>query len=186
MPWIIILVVIVSVISSKNKKKKAEEARRAAERRQAFEQPPRPESRPARTADGAGEPERPAPSQRPRQISMEELAGRNISSQAEPEARRRTVEPRKPLHQQVRPADTTLTHVVKPMTESSHAHTESSMGGGHTCPPEPSAPAVKRPAPVCAESEPRVPLPKLGFTRDELVKGILYSEILGKPKALRR
>lgn len=191
MPWLIILIVIISVVSSKNKKKKAEEARRAA-RRQAFEPPSVREERSVRNAGGAGNAKYPASS---RHVTMEELSQRNASAQAEAEMRRRAAQAhaqqaaaqRKPLQQQVRPADTTLTHVVKPMTESSHAHTESSMGGGQECPaPVSPVPTVKKAAPVCAESEPRIALPKLGFTRDELVKGMLYAEILGKPKALRR
>jgi len=72
-------------------------------------------------------------------------------------------------------------HVVKPLTESRHSHMETSMTGiAPDCGPEFShdlayegkAPALQRPA--------------LLFDNSSVVNAILYSEILGKPKALRR
>ena len=167
MPWIIILIVIISIISKANKKKKAEEAAKKARQAQAFEQAPTPP--PQRTAQGrsARFPDEfeGTPPPRPRQVTMEEVAKRNGPVQAEIEARRKAMQ-----------------HVVKHVTESAHAHTESSMGGGEHCPPAVQTATI--PAPTASEA--RVHLPKLGFTRDEVVKGILYAEILGKPKALRK
>lgn len=184
MPWIIILIVIISIISKANKKKKAEEAAKKARQAQAFEQASTPpQGRSARFPDEfEGTP--------PRQAA--EPAKRNNPTQAEIEARRRAMQQKlaaqqakqAPPVQQRRqaPIQTTLTHVVKPVTESAHAHTESSMGGGEHCPPAVQTATI--PAPTASEA--RVYLPKLGFTRDEVVKGILYAEILGKPKALRK
>lgn len=80
---------------------------------------------------------------------------------------------------------TELRHVVAPMTESSHSHTESSITGGEPpCEEDYGAPHEG------AYELNRMPavLP-YGITlkgRRALIEGVLYSEILGKPKALRR
>ena len=71
-------------------------------------------------------------------------------------------------------------HVVAPSFYTGHAHEESSMtGSGLTC-----APVEVRKAP---EKAPDVPSKKLelDFDGDSVLKGLLYAEILGKPKALR-
>ena len=186
MPWIIILIVVISIISKASKKKKAEEAaKKAAQQAMAMEQNaaprPVPQGRSARFPDEfAPAPAKPKP--QPRQMMMDDLPKRKEPTPVEQEIRRRAEQQKK---QQARtaPIDTTLTHVVKPVTESRHAHTESSMGGGESCPPK-EAPVM--PLAVHMSTEPKVDLPKLGFSREEVVRGLLYAEILGKPKALRK
>jgi len=196
MHWIIILIVVISIISKSSKKKQQEKQaaeRKAAREVQTMEQDPTPRPVPqGRSARFPDEFEGPKPQTppRPKQVTMAETAKRNNPIQAEIEARRRALQqtmmpPQKkavpPL--QKAPIDTTITHVVKPVTESAHAHTESSMGGGEPGPPK-AAPVL--PISVRGNTEPKIHLPKLGFTRDEVVKGLLYAEILGKPKALRK
>ena len=74
------------------------------------------------------------------------------------------------------------THVVTSTLEGGHTHTESSMTGEENCPP-PKAAAVKEP-----QAEP-VPVPSVGgllsFQPNSLLQGVLFSEILGKPKSQR-
>ena len=74
-------------------------------------------------------------------------------------------------------------HVVMSTLEGGHTHTESSMTGEVSCPPQSDnsqtrAVSVAKQAPSCDAL--------FGFEDSDLVKGLLYSEILGKPKALRR
>lgn len=95
-------------------------------------------------------------------------------------------------------------HSVKPMTESTHAHTESSMSGIiESCPPEisdiqtaanaaynvPSAARLEvQSAANAAYNLPDAAVQgkRFSFERGSVTQGLLYGEILGKPKALRR
>ena len=91
--------------------------------------------------------------------------------------------------QQPRPASASYggtpryTHVVTSTLEGGHTHTESSMTGEESCPP-PKAAAFKQPETVNASAANTGAL--LDFHPDSVLKGILYAEILGKPKALQR
>ena len=97
-------------------------------------------------------------------------------------------------------------HVVQPSRATGHAHTESSMTGFEACPPGADRPlaerldafkAAKAPAkdaprpaaPVGRETAPRpAVLPAQApfrFDPAEVRNGLIYAEILGKPKALR-
>lgn len=66
-------------------------------------------------------------------------------------------------------------HVVRPFTESSHIHMESTAMDGAECQPD------KAPAPVQEVAQP-VSAPEMPDIR----QAIIWSEIIGKPKALRR
>lgn len=71
-------------------------------------------------------------------------------------------------------------HVVAPSFYTGHAHEESSMtGSGLTC-----ASVEVRNTPEKAPDAPDKKL-ELDFDGDSVVKGLIYAEILGKPKALR-
>lgn len=73
-----------------------------------------------------------------------------------------------------------ITHVVRPFTESDHRHEESSLTGNVPCPP------VQRSA--AAPAQAKVPAaPPLGLRLDHtgIRQGIIYAEVLGKPKALQ-
>ncbi len=79
---------------------------------------------------------------------------------------------------------TTLRHVVKPMTESHHFHTESSMTGRDVPCEDSYAEAEVADAYSNAEQDAAY---SLDITdREKIIQGVLYSEILGKPKALRK
>ena len=76
------------------------------------------------------------------------------------------------------------THVVTSTLEGGHTHTESSMTGAESCPP-PKAAAKKQaaePAPVANPAAGGL----LSFQPNSVLQGVLYAEILGKPKALQR
>ena len=97
-------------------------------------------------------------------------------------------------------------HVVQPSRATGHAHTESSMTGFEACPPGADRPLAERlaafkaakaaakdaprpAAPVGRETAPRpAVLPAQApfrFDPAEVRNGLIYAEILGKPKALR-
>lgn len=69
--------------------------------------------------------------------------------------------------------------VVKATSEGGHSHQETSMTGDRKCPP-PEADQTKLPIAVNVGGF------HLEFESTSVKQGILYSEILGKPKALRR
>lgn len=73
------------------------------------------------------------------------------------------------------------THVVTSTLEGGHTHTESSMTGEETCPP-PKASAVKEPQ---AEPAAAGVGGLLSFQPNSVLQGVLFSEILGKPKSQR-
>lgn len=76
-------------------------------------------------------------------------------------------------------------HVVEPSFYGGHAHEENSMAGpGKDCEivdirPQP---AEER---ITSSVSPAQPPIRLDFGPDQVVNGLLYAEILGKPKALR-
>lgn len=69
-------------------------------------------------------------------------------------------------------------HTVRPFTEGDHSHTESSMTGDVPCPPA-AAGAASR---VNASAHPAL---GLRFDPAGVRQGIIYAEILGKPRAMR-
>jgi len=73
-------------------------------------------------------------------------------------------------------------HVLEASSVTGHAHTESSISGSKgACPPV-AAPVLRE----TRQSEPQTAAVKLQFDQNNLASGLLYGEILGKPKALRR
>lgn len=83
-----------------------------------------------------------------------------------------------------------ISHTVKPLTESTHAHTESSITGFSECDPDEYAqPLDLSDNEDHAEDIDSAPVSRgfaLEFDVQNVRNGILYSEILGKPKALKR
>ncbi len=65
-------------------------------------------------------------------------------------------------------------HVVKPFTETRHVHTESTIMGAEVCEPA-EKDVYEMPATAVSETE-----------MSDIRKAIIWSEILGKPRALRR
>ena len=74
------------------------------------------------------------------------------------------------------------THVVTSTLEGGHTHTESSMTGEEACPP-PKMAAAKEPQaePAAAASVGGL----LSFQPTSVLQGVLFAEILGKPKSQR-
>lgn len=76
-------------------------------------------------------------------------------------------------------------HVVKPLTESSHSHVESSISGVAA-----ECAVPDDPVPVDEDAyrieEAAAPVYSFAFDRSAAVQGLIYSEILGRPKARRR
>ena len=75
------------------------------------------------------------------------------------------------------------THVVTSTLEGGHTHTESSLTGEESCPPP--KPAAQKPA-AAAQTPDANPSPLLNLQSNAVLQGVLYAEILGKPKALQR
>ena len=74
------------------------------------------------------------------------------------------------------------THVVTSTLEGGHTHTESSMTGEEACPPPQAGKEqheVERTSVAAAGG-------LLDFQANSVLQGVLFSEILGKPKALQR
>ena len=65
-------------------------------------------------------------------------------------------------------------HVVKPFTETKHIHTESTIMGAEVCEPA-EKDVYEMPSAAVAESQ-----------MSDIRKAIIWSEIIGKPRALRR
>ena len=74
------------------------------------------------------------------------------------------------------------THVVTSTLEGGHTHTESSMTGEESCPP-PKESVAKEPQaePAAAASAGGL----LSFQPNSVLQGVLFAEILGKPKSQR-
>lgn len=76
-------------------------------------------------------------------------------------------------------------HTLEASSLTGHAHTESSMGGApEHCPPQ----TVRVAASVPVHTSPAIPaaLARLSTDHNAVMQAILYGEILGKPKAMRR
>ncbi|MBQ4610959.1 MAG: hypothetical protein IJB30_04410 [Clostridia bacterium] len=65
-------------------------------------------------------------------------------------------------------------HVVKPFTETKHVHTESTIMGAEVCEPA-EKDVYEMPSAIVSEAE-----------MSDIRKAIIWSEIIGKPRALRR
>lgn len=76
-------------------------------------------------------------------------------------------------------------HVVQALTESDHTHMESSMTGAAPCPPD-SAPSVAQHDAAYAIRDTASPAAAFVFDRPSAIRGVLYAEILGKPRAKKR
>ena len=75
------------------------------------------------------------------------------------------------------------THVVMSTLEGGHTHTESSMTGEESCPPPKAVPNKQ----LEPEQHDEINTGKLlSFQPNSVLQGVLYAEILGKPKSLQR
>lgn len=76
------------------------------------------------------------------------------------------------------------THVVTSTLEGGHTHTESSMTGEDPCPPP--KPVTKKQTVEKAPAANTNPGALLNYQPNSVLQGVIYAEILGKPKALQR
>ena len=165
---LIALIGIAVSIASKKNQAKAKQQKTAAD---PHRQPAAPKAAPARSA-----PNRTSPPASPAAPSKFPTPGASKwgGSPAKPQAKPATANyggtPR-------------YTHVVQSTLEGGHTHTESSMTGEEACPP-PKAVQAKHTEPAKAASETAGAL--LDFQANSVLQGVLYAEILGKPKALQR
>ena len=177
---VFILIVIVGIISSIANKKRKEEMKKKAQ-----QQPPYPpqhspygqKTAPAKPAT-ANRQTRPVSSAAPNKPSSRGVDSRWPWPTAEEKAQNKT-KPAAPANYGGTPR---YTHVVTSTLEGGHTHTESSMTGEEACPP---------PKPVAQKPAANVPAqaPKAGalldFEANSVLQGVLYAQILGKPKALQ-
>lgn len=88
------------------------------------------------------------------------------------------------------PLTSTLAHTLRPATQGrSHAHQETSMTGVESCPPKaqtelPKTSAIQREKQRTAR-ERALLTNVLRMDRESIVTGLLYMEILGKPKSMQ-
>lgn len=137
-----------------------------------------------------------AANQRKKKQEQEEEEARRrklAATEAEERAKRdrqAATRKRQPIVPTVMQAGTTLkqsekekTHVVRPFTEGGHVHVESTIAQEEECAEPGSMPyAVAESSSKAAAALPRA----IVLSSDFAAMGILYAEILGKPKALRR
>ena len=164
---LIVLVGILTSIASKKNQAKAKQQKTAAQQREAV--PPKPAAARGAQNRTSSPVSSAAPSKFPTPGPSRPAAASAQKSQAK-QAASYGGTPR-------------YTHVVQSTLEGGHTHTESSMSGEEACPPPKPVPA-KQPAPGKAPAENTGAL--LNFQTNSVLQGVLYAEILGKPKALQR
>ena len=174
-----VLIVVIGILTSiASKKRKAAEKKKAE---QTFPLPSRnpPNAKPAAPAKPAAASRQTTPSAAPGKTSS-----RGVDSKWPwPTAEERTQNKTKPAAGSSYGGTPRYTHVVTSTLEGGHTHTESSMTGEEACPP-PKAAEAKRPEaePVAEASAGGL----LSFEPNSVLQGVLFSEILGKPKSLQR
>lgn len=197
MPWLFILVAIVWVVIGAAGNKKKQQARAEAEKQAAAQRqqpasaaPPQPRpaapfspyfpdaQRPApQPARPASQPQRPAPTQAMSQPRMQQVpASRMQQGMQEGPASRMQTGPASTLTE----LKQTQRHTLVPSDRSGHAHQETSMTGF-----EPDCPPETRAAAVSAASRAYAGMPAFSWNPNAVLNGMVYAEILSKPKALR-
>ena len=177
---VLILIVVVGILSSIANKKRKEEAKRKAD------QPPASVS----TQKKPGSPKsattsrevRPSPSAASQRSSA---SGRGVDSKWPwPTAEEKAKSKAKPAQSPNYGGTPRFTHVVTSTLEGGHTHTESSMTGEEPCPPP--KPNDLRQHPEAEKSPAANANTLLNFQPNSVLQGVLYAEILGKPKSLQR
>ena len=175
------LIVVIGILSSiANKKRKEEMKRKAQQPPNAPQQNPSGQTAPLSRSTTANRQARPASANAPQN---KKPAPAVDSKWPWPTGAEKTQTKPKPAAGKDYSGTPRYTHVVQSTLEGGHTHTESSMTGEEACPP-PKAVAKKSPEP------PKAPAADAGalvsFQPNSVLQGILYAEILGKPKALQR
>ena len=173
------LIVVIGIVTSIVSKKRKEEMRKKAEQQPTF---------PPQHSQNAQAKPAPKPAMGTTRSASSATPGKSPARGVDskwpwPTAAERAQGKTKPAASTNYGGTPRYTHVVTSTLEGGHTHTESSMTGEESCPP-PKAVAQK---PAAAQAQPAAPAGALlDFHPNNVVQGILYSEILGKPKALRR
>ncbi len=94
--------------------------------------------------------------------------------------------PQGPARRKGDPIKSTLRHAVQPVTESGHGHVESSITGVEGPCAEDYTDAHSEDAYALSTAGHELPFGMKLDERDSVIQGMLYAEILGKPKALRK
>lgn len=145
--------------------------------------------------EGEGSPVYETPESRAARQAQAARARREAEERARREAARQRASEKKPMAPRMddraskRKLESTQgrRHVLEASSISGHAHTESSMTGRPApCPPPKAAPVVAAASPIPEHAGVNIGKMRLRFDGDSVAAGLLYGEILGKPKALRR
>ena len=175
-----ILIAILGIAASVANKKKTAEAQR---KRKGFPEPGKPAAGPAPQSH----PQSRSTSTRPSTTARNTTLSRTPSAPGTskwPWPEQTGTQPKKKADDAAYGGTPPYTHVVTSTLEGGHTHTESSMTGEEACPPPKAVkqqPKVeKTPAPYGEK------MPLLSFQPNSVLQGVLYAEILGKPKALQR
>ena len=176
---VFILIVMIGILSSIANKKRKEEMKRKAN--QAPPYPPQhspggqtgapakaAQSRPAASASHTAKP------------STRGVDSKGPGPAADERAKGQTAPKQKPASAYA--GTPRYTHVVTSTLEGGHTHTESSLTGEEDCPPVQAA----KPVPGAEQSAPAEQGNLLGFDSNSILQGVLYAQILGKPKAIQR
>ena len=174
---IILLIVLVGIIISITSKKRKEEMKKKAEQRPGY--PPQHSPYAPSKSTTANRQQKPVSPAAPNKKPTPGVDSKWPWPTAAQKAQGKT----KPAASGNYSGTPRYTHVVTSTLEGGHTHTESSMTGEESCPPP--KPAPQKPAAVTTTPEANSGA-LLNLQTNSVLQGVLYAEILGKPKALQR
>ena len=176
---VFILIVMIGILSSIASKKRKEEMKRKANQAPPYPPPHSPYGQPGGQAKAAQA--KPAASAaQPAKPSTRGVDSKWPWPTADERAKGQTAPKQKPAPAYA--GTPRYTHVVTSTLEGGHTHTESSLTGEEDCPPtQPAKPELG-----AEQSAPAARGSLLGFDGNSVLQGVLYAQILGKPKAIQR
>lgn len=174
---IILLIVLVGIITSITSKKRKEEMKKKAEQRPGY--PPQHSPYAPSKSTTANRQQKPVSPAAPNKKPTPGVDSKWPWPTAAQKAQGKT----KPAASGNYGGTPRYTHVVTSTLEGGHTHTESSMTGEESCPPP--KPVPQKPAAVTTTPEANSGA-LLNLQTNSVLQGVLYAEILGKPKALQR
>ncbi len=174
---IILLIVLVGIITSITSKKRKEEMKKKAEQRPGY--PPQHSPYAPSKSMTANRQQKPVSPAAPNKKPTPGVDSKWPWPTAAQKAQGKT----KPAASGNYSGTPRYTHVVTSTLEGGHTHTESSMTGEESCPPP--KPVPQKPAAVTTTPEANSGA-LLNLQTNSVLQGVLYAEILGKPKALQR
>ena len=173
----ILLIVLVGIITSITSKKRKEEMKKKAEQRPGY--PPQHSPYAPSKSTTANRQQKPVSPAAPNKKPTPGVDSKWPWPTAAQKAQGKT----KPAPSGNYGGTPRYTHVVTSTLEGGHTHTESSMTGEESCPPP--KPVPQKPAAVTTTPEANSGA-LLNLQTNSILQGVLYAEILGKPKALQR